>query len=116
MYALLCLSLLYSQLISLAKANDQCEGFGIETAQSQDPFGVRITKMTPGCAAHNLGLHEGDIIVSVNDNQPEAEGLSNLLAYMIPAFAYTIKVIEVSGSQKTISNVQASPIISEPWT
>lgn len=110
MYALLCLSLLYSQSISLAKANNQCEGFGIETEQSKNPLGVKITKMTLGCAAHNLGLHEGDIIVSVNDNQPEAEGMSKLLAKMIPTFAYTLKVVEENGSQQVFSNTQSSTI------
>lgn len=111
---LLCLFLIYLQFTSPLKAKEQCDGFGIETAQSQNPAGVKITNITLGCAAHNLGLHEGDVIVSVNDNLPDAEGLSNLLAHIIPTFAYTLKVIEEDGSQQIISNPKPHAIVDDP--
>ena len=107
---ILCFSCL--QLISTAKADEHCEGFGIETESSLEPAGVKITKLIPDCAAHNFGLLEGDIIVSVNDDVPDAESLSSLLATMIPQYAYTLKIINVNG-ERVMTNAPSAKQIKD---
>ena len=110
---LLSLFLCCLELIPVARADENCEGFGIETESSKEPVGVKITKLIPNCAAHNFGLVEGDIIVSVNDNVPDSESISSLLASMIPKYAYTLKIINVSG-ERIMTNTSSEIEINDP--